>query len=193
MRVSRGAPTTSSTGARPRRGRRLHSRRSQDCDPSCLGLRCFAPPPKLSSWGLAWSKGPPVGPWELLGCQKICGVCYIGMFFPNGSPTEEHGQSYDTQQKRQPILVLLCTCTSRDRVFLAILLCGHRRTNTARRRGAPLAPTAPASAKTSRAVRIGHAVSSESKRTAVLRTGFVTLSNEAAKPHKATYVFTPAA
>ena len=75
--------------------------------------------------------------------------------------------------------------TSRDRVFIAISLCGHRRTNTARRRGVPLAPTAPASAKTNRAVRVGHAVSSESKRTAILRTGFVTLTRQQnhTKPH----------
>ena len=74
---------------------------------------------------------------------------------------------------------------SRDRVFIAISLCGHRRTNTARRRGVPLAPTAPASAKTNRAVRVGHAVSSESKRTAILRTGFVTLTRQQnhTKPH----------
>ena len=51
--------------------------------------------------------------------------------------------------------------------FIAISLCGHRRTNTARRRGVPLAPTAPASAKTNRAVRVGHVVTSESKRTAI--------------------------
>ena len=45
--------------------------------------------------------------------------------------------------------------TSRDRVFIAISLCGHRRTNTARRRGVLLASTAPASAKTNRTVRVG--------------------------------------
>ena len=70
--------------------------------------------------------------------------------------------------------------------YNCISLCGHMRTNTARRRGVPLAPTAPASAKTNRAVRVGHAASSESKRTTVLiRTGFVTLTRkQAAKRHK---------
>ena len=63
--------------------------------------------------------------------------------------------------------------TRNTRVFIAISPCGDRRTNTARRRGVPLAPTAPASVKTNRAVRVGHAVSSESKRTAILTTGFV--------------------
>ena len=48
--------------------------------------------------------------------------------------------------------------TSTRAIFFAISLCGHRRTNTGRRRGGLLAPTAPASAKSNRAVRVDHAV-----------------------------------
>ena len=75
--------------------------------------------------------------------------------------------------------------TSTRAVFFAISVCGHRRTNTGRRRGEPLTPTAPSSAKTNRAVRVDHAVSSESKPTAILPIGCVTLTRQQnhTKPH----------
>ena len=68
-------------------------------------------------------------------------------------------------------------------------MCGHRRTNTTHRRGVPLAPTIPTSTKTNRGVRVGHAVLSESKRTAVLRTGFVTLTRQ--QNHTKPYIYLP--